>query len=32
VTEKRDPLPDADEWKARPDKAPLFSPNPGPGD
>ena len=32
VTEKRAPLPDAEEWKARPDKAPLFSSNPGQGD
>jgi ferredoxin len=32
VTEKRDPLPDADDWKGKPDKAGLFSPKPGLGD
>ncbi len=29
ITRKGEPPPDADEWKDKPDKAKLFSPNPG---
>ena len=32
ITVKREPPPDADEWKGKSDKADLFSPNPGSGD
>ena len=32
ITVKRDPPPDADEWKDKSNKADLFSPNPGRGD
>jgi ferredoxin len=29
ISKKGQPLPDAEEWKGKPDKAPLLSPNPG---
>jgi ferredoxin len=32
ITVKREPPPDAKDWEAKPDKANLFSPNPGTGD
>jgi ferredoxin len=32
ITTKREPPPDADEWKSKPDKVSQFSPNPGTGD
>ncbi|GGF81198.1 ferredoxin [Azorhizobium oxalatiphilum] len=32
MTIKRDALPDAKEWDGKPDKEPLFSPEPGTGD
>jgi ferredoxin len=32
ITTKREPPPDADEWKGKPDKVSLFSPEPGIGD
>ena len=31
ITRKKDALPDADEWKDKPDKLQHLSPNPGPG-
>ena len=32
ITIKREPPPDAKDWEGKPDKADLFSPNPGTGD
>jgi ferredoxin len=32
ITRKRDALPDADEWKDKPNKAEMLSENPGQGD
>jgi len=32
ITRKRDPLPDAEEWKDKPDKLAMLSENPGEGD
>ena len=32
ITVKREPPPDAKDWEGKPDKANLFSPNPGTGD
>ena len=32
ITRKREPPPDAKDWKGKADKANLFSPNPGTGD
>jgi len=32
ITQKREPPADAKDWEGKPDKAELFSPNPGVGD